>query len=166
MRHLEHTKYRRREAQLALRPRSSKVNASARSRADVAPLGSARAHMSSASGPLLPPCEHLRKRRVGLADPLPQPLDAQPRASPPSRQPVAKSLVYHIREWRISTCPIFSQNMDWCCRRYFSTYEILTAVQWPRYRTCLPRVQKSTQPRTYMTALPRSSIKFSPDHSY
>eukprot|EP01050_Picozoa_sp_SAG11_P002427 SAG11_NODE_123_length_15805_cov_15.133261_8_plen_87_part_00 len=32
--------------------------------------------------------------------------------------------------------------------------------------TGLPRVQKSTQPRTYMTALPRSSIKFSPDHSY
>eukprot|EP01050_Picozoa_sp_SAG11_P005922 SAG11_NODE_438_length_9463_cov_47.214957_2_plen_166_part_00 len=53
-----------------------------------------------------------------------------------------------------------------CYRRYFSTYEILTAVQRPRYRTGLPRVQKSTQSKTYMTALPRSSTKFSPDHSY
>ena len=48
-----------------------------------------------------------------------------------------------------------------------STYEIVTAVQRPRYCTGLPRVQKSTQPKLYMTALPaRSSTKFSPDHSY
>eukprot|EP01050_Picozoa_sp_SAG11_P026085 SAG11_NODE_6118_length_1384_cov_8.014008_1_plen_139_part_00 len=57
-------------------------------------------------------------------------------------------------------------NTDACRCRYFCTYEILTAVQPPRYRTGLPRVQKSTQPKTYMPALPRSSTKFSPDHSY